>query len=235
MSNLSIIFSLFKGFIIKNYKKKQFAHLSCENISKQCLKGIEYLMNRIWFVMMLGSICFLFWSDPSSVLGSMIEASNGALKLSIELCGVYAVWLGILEIVDASGLGEKLAKLLRPLIKRLFKLEDPEAEKMIALNMSANMLGLGNAATPMGISAMKRLDDGKGVATPAIIMLIVINATSIQLLPSTVIGLRASAGSTSPGDIILPTLLATLCTFTLGICLVKLFGKVHEKIKARKK
>lgn len=185
--------------------------------------------------MMLGSICFLFWSDPSSVLGSMIEASNGALKLSIELCGVYAVWLGILEIVDASGLGEKLAKLLRPLIKRLFKLDDPEAEKLIALNMSANMLGLGNAATPMGISAMKRLDDGKGIATPAIIMLIVINATSIQLLPSTVIGLRASAGSTSPGDIILPTLLATLCTFTLGICLVKLFGKVHEKIKARKK
>lgn len=191
-------------------------------------------MNRIWFVMVVGSICFLLWSAPSSVLGSMIEASNDALKLSIELCGVYAVWLGILELVDASGLGNKLAKLLRPLIRKLYKLEDEETEKMIALNMSANMLGLGNAATPMGISAMKRLDDKSGVATPAIIMLIVLNATSIQLLPSTVIGLRSSAGSTNPGDIILPTLIATLCTFSLGIILTKLFGKIHSKIKEKK-
>ena len=191
-------------------------------------------MNRIWFVMVVGSICFLLWSDPSSVLGSMIEASSGALELSIELCGVYAVWLGVLEIVDASGLGDKLAHFLRPLIRKLYKLEDSETEKMIALNMSANMLGLGNAATPMGINAMKRLDDGKGVASPAIIMLIVLNATSIQLLPSTVIGLRASAGSASPGDIILPTLIATICTFILGIILVKSFGKLHEEIKRRK-
>lgn len=191
-------------------------------------------MNRIWFVMIITSICLLFWSNPSSVLSSMIEASGSALSLSIELCGVYAVWLGVLEIVEASGLGDKLAKLLRPLIKRLFHLSDPEAEKMIALNMSANMLGLGNASTPMGISAMKRLDDGSGVATPAIIMLIVLNATSIQLLPSTVIGLRSSAGSANAGDIILPTLLATLCTFLLGISLVKLFNHLHKKIKEKK-
>lgn len=192
-------------------------------------------MNRIWFIMILSSICLLFWSDPSSVLGSMIEASSGALSLSIELCGVYAVWLGILEIVEVSGLGDKLAKLLHPLIRKLYKLDDLETEKLIALNMSANMLGLGNAATPMGISAMKKLDDGSGVATPAIIMLIVLNATSIQLLPSTVIGLRASAGSTSAGDIILPTLIATLCTFSLGIALVKLFNHLHKKIKEKKK
>ena len=106
-----------------------------------------------------------------------------------------------------------------------------EAEKMIALNMSANMLGLGNAATPMGISAMKRLDDGSGKATPAMIMLIVLNSTSIQLLPTTVIGLRASAGSTSPSDIILPTLLATICTCLLGIFLVKACHKIFRRKK----
>ena len=100
---------------------------------------------------------------------------------------------------------------------------------MIALNMSANMLGLGNAATPMGIKAMQALDDGSGIATDAMIMLIVINATSIQLLPSTVIGLRASAGSLSPADIILPTLLSTICTVTLGITLVKLFQKFRRR------
>ncbi len=106
---------------------------------------------------------------------------------------------------------------------------------MIALNMSANMLGLGNAATPMGINAMKRLDDGSGIANHAVIMLIVLNATSIQLLPSTIIGLRANAGSLSPADIVLPTLLSTACTFLLGIFLVKMFGKIHKKLQKRGK
>lgn len=192
-------------------------------------------MNRIWFLMVIGSIACLIWTDPANVLNSMINASTEALTLSIELCAVYAVWLGILELVDESGLGNKLAKLLHPLIKKLFKINDIETEKLIALNMSANMLGLGNASTPMGIAAMKRLDDGSGIATPAIIMLIVINSTSIQLLPSTIIGLRASAGSMTPSDIILPTIISTVCTFVLGIFLVKLFEKIHTKLKRSKK
>ena len=192
-------------------------------------------MNKIWFVMVVGSICFLLWSNPSSVLNSMIDASEEAFSLCIELCAVYAVWLGVLELVEASGLSEKLAKLLHPLIKKLFKIDDKETEKMIALNMSANILGLGNAATPMGINAIKRLDDGSGVATNAMIMLIVLNATSLQLLPSTVIGLRSSAGSTSPSDIILPTIIATFCTCLLGICLVKLCNHIRDKLKRKKK
>lgn len=185
--------------------------------------------------MVVGSICFLLWSNPSSVLNSMIDASGEAFSLCIELCAVYAVWLGVLELVEASGLSEKLAKLLHPLIKKLFKIDDKETEKMIALNMSANILGLGNAATPMGINAIKRLDDGSGVATNAMIMLIVLNATSLQLLPSTVIGLRSSAGSTSPSDIILPTIIATFCTCLLGICLVKLSNHIRDKLKRKKK
>lgn len=192
-------------------------------------------MNRIWFIMVVGSIACLIWTDPANVLNSMIDASAEALTLSVELCAVYAVWLGVLELVEASGLGEKLAKFLHPLIKKLFKIDDLQTEKMIALNMSANILGLGNAATPMGIEAMKRLDDGSGVATPAMIMLIVLNATSLQLLPSTVIGLRTSAGSASPADIILPTIIATLCTCLLGICLVKLFNHLREKVSKRSK
>lgn len=192
-------------------------------------------MNKIWFVMVVGSICFLLWSNPSSVLNSMIDASGEAFSLCIELCVVYAVWLGALELVEASGLSEKLAKLLHPLIKKLFKIDDKETEKMIALNMSANILGLGNAATPMGINAIKRLDDGSGVATNAMIMLIVLNATSLQLLPSTVIGLRSSAGSASPSDIILPTIIATFCTCLLGIFLVKLCNHIRDKLKRKKK
>ncbi len=178
-------------------------------------------MNRIWFIMIVASLSLLVWTSPSNILNTMVGAASDAFALSLELCAVYAVWLGILEIVEVSGLSDKLAKLLKPVIKKLFKIDDVETEKFIALNMSANILGLGNAATPMGINAMKRLDDGSGEATPAIIMLIVLNATSLQLLPTTVIGLRAAAGSQSPADIILPTLLATICTCSLGIILVK--------------
>lgn len=184
--------------------------------------------------MILSSLTLLLIKSPSLILSSMIDASNNALTLSLQLCGVYAVWLGILELVEESGLGDKLAKLLRPLIKKLFNLNDSESEKLIALNMSANMLGLGNASTPLGLQAIKRLDDGSGIANPSVIMLIVLNATSLQLLPSTVIGLRASAGASRPADIILPTLISTFCTFILGILLVKLFTKIHTKMGGKK-
>lgn len=97
------------------------------------------------------------------------------------------------------------------------------------MNVSANMLGIGNAATPMGIKAMQALDDGSGKANFAMIMLIVINATSIQLLPTTVIGLRATAGSSSPADIILPTILATFATTILGIFLVHMIDKLLHR------
>ena len=188
-------------------------------------------MNKIWLFMMIASLCVLLTTTPSNAMTEMISASAQALTLCIELCGVYAVWLGILELVDKSGLGQKLARLLRPVIKKLFKIDNEEIEKMIALNMSANMLGLGNAATPMGIKAMQALDDKSGIATPAMIMLIIINATSIQLLPNTVIGLRSSAGSANPADIILPTLLSTMVTTGIGISLVLLFNKLRERRK----
>ena len=140
-----------------------------------------------------------------------------------------------MEIVDATGRGKKLAKLLRPLIRKLFRVDNEEIEKMIALNMSANMLGLGNAATPMGIKAMQALDDGSGKATFSMIMLVVVNATSIQLLPSTVIGLRANAGRADPADIILPTILATIVTVSIGISLVILCDKIKKKLARRKR
>ena len=179
--------------------------------------------------MMLASMLVLLVANPAAMLSEMIAASTDALKLCIELCAVYAVWLGILELVDASGLGEKLAKLLRPLIKRIFKVEDEQTQRLIAMNVSANMLGIGNAATPLGIKSMQALDDGSGKANFAMIMLIVVNATSIQLLPTTVIGLRAAAGSAHPADIILPTLLATFVTTATGILLVHLIHNIFTK------
>lgn len=190
-------------------------------------------MNTFWLFMMLSSILVLLVTNPAQMLSSMLTASADALSLCIQLCAVYCVWLGIIELVDASGLGEKLAKLLRPVIKKVFKVEDLETQKLLAMNVSANMLGLGNASTPMGIKAMKALDDGSGKANFAMIMLVVINATSIQLLPTTVIGMRATAGSTSPADIIIPTLLTTVVTTLLGIFLVHLIDRLFRKRKQK--
>ncbi|MBP3431927.1 MAG: spore maturation protein [Clostridia bacterium] len=190
-------------------------------------------MNIFWLMMMLASIFVLLITSPGAVLSSMISASTDALSLCIELCAVYCVWLGIVELVEASGLGEKLAKFLSPVIKKIFKVEDKTTQKLIAMNISANMLGIGNASTPMGIKAMQALDDGSGKANFAMIMLIVINATSIQLLPTTVIGLRASAGAATPADIILPTLIVTFATTALGIFLVHSINKIISRKKRK--
>ena len=192
-------------------------------------------MNIFWLMMMLSSILVLLITNPSAMLSEMIGASTSALELCFELVAVYVVWLGFIELIDASGLSDKLAKLLRPLIKKIFKVNNEEIQKIIALNVSANMLGVGNAATPMGIRAMQALDDGSGKANFAMIMLVVINATSIQLLPTTVIGLRSSAGSENPADIILPTLIVTITTTVLGILLVHGVEKLRNKMKGRKK
>ena len=192
-------------------------------------------MNIFWLMMMLSSILVLLITNPSAMLSEMIGASTSALELCFELVAVYVVWLGFIELIDASGLSDKLAKLLRPLIKKIFKVDNEEIQKIIALNVSANMLGVGNAATPMGIRAMQALDDGSGKANFAMIMLVVINATSIQLLPTTVIGLRSSAGSENPADIILPTLIVTIRTTFLVIRLVLGVEKLRNKMKGRKK
>lgn len=200
-----------------------------------CAFGIKINMNIFWLVMMLASMLVLLIVNPSAMLSEMIGASTGALELCIELCAVYVVWLGFIELIDASGLSNKLAKFLRPAIKKIFKVDNEETQKLIALNISANMLGVGNAATPMGIRAMQALDDKTGKANFAIIMLIVINATSIQLLPTTVIGLRASAGSANPADIILPTVIVTITTTVMGILLVHGIERLRQKLKGRKK
>lgn len=190
-------------------------------------------MNKIWAFLMLLSTLLLLIKNPSALVTEMTESAMGVINLCVELVAVYAIWLGILEIVDKTGLSEKLAKLLSPLIKFLFKTTDPEITKMIAMNISSNMLGVGNAATPCGIRAMQLMDDKSGKATPAMIMLLVVNATSIQLLPTTTIGLRTAAGSASPTDIMIPTLVATFLTACFGISLTLLIQRVFKRRKKK--
>ena len=116
-------------------------------------------MSIIWFLMFILSVACLIFTNPTIVTSSILDASANGVQLCINLCGIYAVWLGLINILDKSGLSDKLANLLKPIIYFLFKTKNPEAVKYIAINMSSNILGLGNAATPSGIKAMSILDN----------------------------------------------------------------------------
>lgn len=193
------------------------------------MQTIYYHMSKVWFFMILPAMIFLLFTNPSEIIKQMLSSSEQAVELCINLLGIYAVWLGVLEIVDKSGLGQKLEKLLSPVINFLFRSNNPEANKYIAINMASNILGLGNASTPSGITAMQKLDDGSGKATFSAIMLLVINSVSIQLLPTTIIGLRESAGSQNSTDIILPIIISSVITCIFAIVLVFLFNCIKRK------
>ena len=194
-------------------------------------------MKRIWFAMVLCSLVALCFINPEASINSMISAGENAVTLSIKLLSVYAIWLGLINIVELTGLNTKIASLLSPLIDWLFGKTDKQTKNYIALNLSANMLGLGNACTPMGIKAMEGLDkqNNSKIASTAMIMLLVINATSIQILPTTLIGLRVTYGSTNSTDIIIPSLVATLISTLSGILMVKLFSKIKFRKKKKSK
>lgn len=193
-------------------------------------------MAFIWIIIMLISIAALIFADPSAVLSSMITGANGAVSLALTLVALYGIWLGLFEVLEGTGIADKLARLLRPIVRRLFKGESEETEKFVSMNISANLLGLGNAATPMGIGAVGSMKRGKNraVATTNMIMLVVISATSLQIFPSTVISMRAAAGSANPADFLLPCIAATVTSTIVGIIGVKLLGRFFEKREAKK-
>ncbi|MCX4363267.1 MAG: hypothetical protein OSJ74_07795 [Clostridia bacterium] len=185
-------------------------------------------MNLVFTVMILASLIMLVIVSPESAFSIMISGANNALTLAFTLIAIYAIWLSILSLMDGIGLNKALNKLFRPLTKRLFKGESDLALEYITLNFSANLLGMGGAATPLGIKAMECMQDGSQKATDNMILFMVINSTSIQLIPATIIGLRAAAGSNAPSDIILPSLLATLISTITGVILAKVCASVTK-------
>ena len=195
-------------------------------------------MRKIWFIIMFASLIILCFTDPENSVNAMMKAGENAVVLSIKLMGIYAIWLGILGIVDETKLSDKIASLLSPVIDFLFGRDiDATTKNYLAMNLSTNILGMGNACTPLGIKAMQGLDklNPSTTASTAMIMLLVVNATSIQILPTTIIGLRVAYGSTTSSDIIVPSIIATTLTTILGIMLVKLFAKVKFKDKNKSK
>lgn len=185
-------------------------------------------MNAVFFTLMLTSLAVLLFTSPKNAFGVMIDGASDAIALSIKLLAIYMVWLGVLRMMEASKLDKKLSKLLRPVVCKIFKGESDEAYDKICLNLSTNMLGMGGASTPAGIKAMNLMSDGSDRATDNMIMLLVINATSIQLIPATMIALRAQAGSQNPSDIILPTLISSGVATLAGMLMCKVLAIKHN-------
>lgn len=181
-------------------------------------------MNVIFGIIMISSFIILVFSSPDSILQSMLAGGEKALSLTAKLVVVYAVWMAMFELLEKSGLSQKISKLLKPANKLLFGELPKAANEYVSLNLSANLLGMSGATTPMGIKSVKELEKHKNTEY-AIAMFFVINATSVQLIPSSVLALRTSMNSVSPSDIILPTILSTLLSTVIGILLVKIFIK----------
>ena len=175
------------------------------------------------------SLTTLVFCAPDLIINTMITESKNVVSLCINLIAIYAVWMGILEIVEKTGLSEKLAKLLYKPIKKLFKINDKEQIKYVALNLSANFLGLGNAATPSGIKAVQSMQSNLKQTKFALLMLLVVNSTSIQLLPTTAIGLLANAGSSNPSSIIFPTLIATTVSTVFSVLVLIMYNKFKKR------
>ena len=179
------------------------------------------MMNIIWVAMLLSGMVAAAINGKLNVAGqAMLTGAQDAALLLVSLWGGYSMWMGFMRLLEKSDLSAKLARALKaPVAWLVGKVSDAAMEPML-LNISANLLGLGGAATPLGLKAMAALaqeNPTKGVASDAMCMFFIINASSIQLVPTTVLTLRASAGSANAGIVILPTLLATAASALAGI------------------
>ena len=189
------------------------------------------LLSYVWIIMVILSIFCSILTGRTAQTGSaaLIGAQNG-VTLALSLCGSLCLWSGFAKLTEKSGLARRFSALLRPLLSRLFPeaSRDPSALQDLCGNLTANFLGLGNAATPMGISAVRRMHalSGKPDASDEMCRLIVLNTASIQILPATVAALRSGLGCGTPLDILPAVWITSLLSAGLGISAAGLLGKV---------
>ena len=182
-------------------------------------------MTIIWTGMVAIAVaCGLATGRGPEVAAAAMEGANAAVELCLSMAGMLCLWSGVMEVMRRSGLADKLARLLEPVLRRLFPqaARDREAMDCIAANVSANLLGLGNAATPLGLEAARRLSrNSGGAASDALCMLVVCNTASIQLIPTTVASVRLAAGCGTPFDILPAVWLASALSVGAGVLACK--------------
>ena len=192
------------------------------------------MLNIVWpFFIIISFSYAIFLGNLDKLNASIFESTTDAINLSINLLGTICLWNGIMQIANKTTMINKLANFLNPLIKILFPemRENKEVQKEISMNMIANILGLGNAATPLGLKAMKTMqkeNNKTDTLTNSMAMFIVINTASIQIIPTTVIAIRSSLGSENPTGIVFPVWIATICAAVAGITATKLFIKFSK-------
>ncbi|MCH5209494.1 MAG: hypothetical protein J1F01_00875 [Oscillospiraceae bacterium] len=190
-------------------------------------KAMVINMNYIWCGMIIISIIVsVFTGTVDETINAAFEGAKSAVFTILSFAGIMCFWTGIMKVAEKAGLSQKVEKLLRPVINFLFPNAGSEAKKYISVNMSANLLGMGNAATPMGIKAMECLDrENKNplYASDDMCMLVVLNTTSIQLIPTTIIALRVAASSADPFSIILPIWISSITAVLAAVFLAKMY------------
>ena len=220
------------------------------------------MLNHIWFAMIFLAIIIAAGSDIynevflvpdksvveegktqrnlneetklGQITSAALDGASTAVEIAIGLIGIMALWLGVMKVAEEAGLTQIIARVVRPITRWLFPKipsEHPAIGAMI-MNIAANMLGLSNAATPLGLKAMEELDKlnpTKGEATDDMCTFLVINTSAITLIPATAIAIRASLGSANPQMIIIPSILAATCATTVGLTTVKLIQAFNKK------
>lgn len=197
------------------------------------------MINFIWAgLLIIGFVVGAVTGNLEAVTNAAIDNAKTGVDLAMGLIGIMTLWLGLMKIAEDSGLVEKLARALRPLMVWLFPdvpADHPAMGAMI-MNIAANMLGLGNAATPLGLKAMQelqKLSDDKETATDAMVTFLAINTSSVTLIPASTIGILVAAGATNPTEIIGPTLVATTVSTIVAIIAARMFQKL-PKYKMKK-
>lgn len=187
-------------------------------------------MSLIWTVMVGAAIlCGLATGNGPAVAKGALDGAAAGVELSLSMMGVLCLWMGVMEVMERSGIARGLSRLLRPAICRLYPdfAGDKRVMDAVSANLSANLLGLGNAATPLGIRAAGRMAKGSGGrATDELCTLVVLNTASIQLLPTTVAGVRGALGAESAFDILPAVWLASVLSVTAGLLAAKALGKI---------
>lgn len=191
------------------------------------------MLNILWPIFIIISIVYaIFSGNIENLNNSIFESTESAVSLTLTLLGMTCLWSGIMEIASKTKIIEYLSKFLRPITKILFFNIDEKSYNNAVMNIIANILGLGNAATPLGLKTMKELqkeNKNKEKLSDNMMMLIVLNTASLQIIPTTVIAIRSSLGSTNPTKIIFPVWISTVCAAIIGIIFTKFIIKYKKK------
>lgn len=191
-------------------------------------------MNYIWtFLIVFSLISAIYYGNIGALSSGVINSGNTAVNLCISLLGTFCLWNGIMNVAEKSGLSKAFAKFLSPVLCRIFNgiKHDDQALLPISLNISSNLLGLSNAATPLGIEAMKRLaESNKNKTLPDnnMVLFVVMNTAALRLIPTTVAALRAKHQSENPLEIILPSIITSVTALTIGILTAKIFERIFK-------